>query len=114
MTHDKREPEVKTPKITTQYRSKGAMIYELECAGGAVLDLHVSTRRHSELEQDEWCIEAHNGHAAGAVVMAEWGPTAGAALERVALAWAARSASLGLPDLDWAGVARALQAVRAV
>lgn len=113
MTREK-EAQPKMPRITTQYRSRGAMIYELECAGGIPLDLHVSTRRRSDLLDAEWCVEAHHGHAEGAIVMTEWGPTASAALEQVAVAWAEKATSLGLPNHDWAGVTRVLQAVRAI
>jgi hypothetical protein len=113
MSRDK-EPQAKTPKITTQYRSKGTMIYELECAGGIALDLHFCTRKRSEQVDAEWCVEAHHGHADGAIVMTEWGPTPIAALELLARSWGDKAASLGLPQHDWAGVTRVLQAVRAL
>jgi hypothetical protein len=113
MSRDK-EVSPKTPKITTQYRSKDTMIYELECAGGIALDLHVSNRKRAEVLDDEWCVEAHHGHAEGAIVMSECAPTAIQALKQVALSWSQKAPELGLPQHDWDGVARVLQAVRAV
>ena len=99
-----------SPKITMQYRSKGTMIYELECKGGISLDLHVS----SNASEDDWRVEAHNGRAEGAVVLAGSASTAMEALRELGRAWAAEASERGLPRHDWDAVVRVLHAVRAV
>jgi hypothetical protein len=106
------EREAGALKITTQYRSRQGMIYELECQG-SVLDLHVSPRSDSA-DSGEWCIAAHSGRLAGATTITEWGDTRADALRRVGRAWSAQAAGLGLPSFDWQAVETLLATVRAV
>lgn len=108
----KRDPAVERAcKITTQYRAGNGFMYELESAG-VTLAVHVS--RGSESEQtDPFRVAAHHGRNAPAVV-SESGPTGAEALRNVAREWTAKSSELGLPALDWNGVAAALLSVRAI
>lgn len=48
------------------------------------------------------------------VVIADFAATKSEALGKVALLWAEREVELGLPVFDWAAVAAALLAVRAI
>jgi hypothetical protein len=99
-------------KITTQYRSKLTMIYELESRGLA-FEILIS-RAGSDSEPGEWHVEAHNGVGDGAVAVAADGATASDALSVVARSWRATGTAGGLPELDWEAVATLLRTVRAI
>jgi hypothetical protein len=99
-------------RVTTQYRVIGGFVYELEREGTA-LAVHVSQHRDDDGPGD-WRVEAHNGRGADAVVIAESGPTASEALQKVVRAWGERARAFELPALDWDTVATALVNVRAI
>ena len=98
------------PRITTQYRSSEAMVYEFQNAGFAI-DVHVRPPRAADGEQ--WRVEAHTSHELDAIVVREWGTTRADALERVGVTWAAKADELHLPAWDFPAIGRALDSVRA-
>jgi hypothetical protein len=100
------------PKITTQYRSKQTMIYELE-ARGIAFDIRIS-RDDEDHDPRTWHVEAHNGFSEAALAVGADGATARAALSAVAQSWRSTGPDLGLPELDWEEVAKVLGAVRAI
>jgi hypothetical protein len=101
-------------RIATQYRDRArrSSIYELENAG-ASLDIHVSPRKTAE-DAGDWLVEAHNSHAADAVVISEWGQTRAEALQAVGQAWTKAAWSRNLAPFDWEAVAKLLLGVRAI
>ena len=100
-------------RITQQFRSGEAMTYEFRNKAGR-LTLRVTGRGGDEGPPTEWGIEAAIGSgAAASVIAAEWGPTRDEALRAVGRSWNRKSASSGLA-VDWAQVALAMTAVRAL
>lgn len=100
------------PKITTQYRSKLTMIYELESHGSA-FEILIS-RASADSESDGWHVVAHNGVGEGAIAVAADGATASDALIGVAQSWRATGPAGGLAELDWEAIAQLLRTVRAI
>jgi hypothetical protein len=108
----KREENEQAIRITQQFRSGDAMIYDLRGATGR-LTMRVSGRGgDASGPPAEWCIEAGIGHAPGSMVVAEWAPTRVDALRAVGKVW--NETPGDLPAIDWDGVARAMSAVRAI
>jgi hypothetical protein len=97
-------------KITTQYRTKHRIVYELQ-AGAAALDVHV-WQRPADAPESGWRVEAHNGRAAGAEIIGKLGATRTEALLEVGQAWKDRGGSL--PRHDWPAVVALLASVRAL
>jgi len=87
-------------------------MYELEC-DGKNLDIHVSARE-SDADPGEWRVEARSGRSEDAAMIAEWGDTRAAALERVGRTWVSESWARHLPSFDWERVVQALTQVRAL
>jgi hypothetical protein len=101
-------------RITQQFRSGEAMIYDLRSTAGR-LTMRVSGRGGDEAGPPaEWCIEAGTGTSPESVVVAEWAPTRADALRAVGRSWKAKSVAHNLPLIDWESVARAMNAVRAI
>ena len=101
-------------RITTQFRSGEAMVYDLRSKAGR-LTLRVSGRGGAEGgPPTEWCVEASTSTSPDAVVVAEWGPTRAEALRAVGRSWGEKRIAGNLPVFDWESVARAMSAVRAV
>lgn len=100
-------------RITNQYRDRDGhgMVYELQC-GTAKLALLASPSGGPGAP--EWRFEARTAQAPQLVVIGDWGKTRALALESVGRLWSEKVPSLALPTFDWAGVATALAAVRAV
>ncbi len=97
------------PKITTQYRAKSKMMYELEWRGRA-FELAISSDRDDDHEASVWRVVATRE---GTTLGSAEGATASAALD--ALASSCRSTvTNGLAELDWKAVASALARVRAI
>lgn len=105
---DANKAEASRVKITQQFRERGNMTYELDCAGAPL-----SVRVFPD-EGERWRVEARTNEATGAAVIAATGTTRRAALDDVARSWAEQAASLCLPALDWGAIATALSTVRAV
>jgi hypothetical protein len=101
-------------KITLQFRSRDAMVYDLR-GGAGRLTLRVTGRGGDEEgPPTEWRIEASTSSAPDAVVVAEEGATRAAALRAVGRSWDEKRVASQLPSFDWESVARAMAAVRAI
>jgi hypothetical protein len=98
-------------RVTMQYRSGSGYMYELESAG-VIVTVHMS-RDLAPGGGDHFNAAAHHGRSTPAAV-AESGPTRAEALRNVARTWMEKRSELGLPVLDWNGIAAALGAVRAI
>ncbi len=100
-------------RITQQFRSGEAMIYDLRGSAGR-LTLRVSGRGGDEGPPTEWRIEASTSTSPDAVVVAEWAPTRAEALRAIGRSWDQKRLAGNLPVFDWESVARAMSAVRAI
>ena len=100
--------------ITTQFRTRNGMAYELKCES-AKLALAVSPRESSS-DADDWRVEASTRLTPGTepVVVSAYGPTRTDALREVGRSWVESAPISGLPTVDWEAVAQALIAVRAL
>jgi hypothetical protein len=110
-TKDRGDSSAPAPKITTQYRSKLTMVYELESRG---FGFEIRISRAGGDAEPAWHVEAHNGFGDEVIVLAAEGATASDALSAVARSWRATGGARGLVDLDWEAVARVLGSVRAL
>jgi hypothetical protein len=109
----KAEIDEEALRITQQFRSGEAMVYDLRSRAGR-LTLRVSGRGGDEGPPTEWRIEASTSTSPSAVAVAEWGPTRADALRAVGRSWGEKRLAGNLPVFDWESVARALSAVRAI
>ena len=100
-------------KITHQFRSREAMVYDLRAAAGR-LTLRVTGWGGGDGPPTEWRIEAATGTSADAVVVAEQGATRAEALRAVGRSWNEKRFASNLPSFDWESVAQAMAAVRAI
>ncbi len=101
-------------RITQQFRSGEAMVYDLRGTTGR-LTLRVTGRGGADDgPPTEWRIEATTSSSPDAVVVAEWAATRADALHAVGQTWSQKRLACNLPLLDWDAVARALRAVRAI
>jgi hypothetical protein len=100
-------------RITQQFRSGDAMVYDLRGRAGR-LTLRVTGRGGEEGPPTEWRIEASTSSSPDAVVVAEWAATRADALRAVGSSWSQKRISGNLPVFDWESVARAMSAVRAI
>ena len=101
-------------RITTQFRSGQAMVYDLRGATGR-LTLRVTGRGGADdAPPTEWRIEASTSSSPDAVVVAEIAATRADALQAVGRAWGQKRTACHLPLFDWESVARAMRAVRAI
>ena len=98
-------------RITDQFRTRQGMAYELREKGARLTVL--IAERTAEGQATEWHVEASSAQAAGASV-AHAASTKAEALRRTGVEWAADGLTRGLPSFDWAAVAIALRAVRAI
>jgi hypothetical protein len=108
---ERKEPAA--ARITDQFRSRGAMVYDLSCAG---VHLTISLAPAADGEEEtvsEWRAEAHARQATERPTVVGTGATRGEAVSDVARAWTAKNGAWGFPTLDWEAVAQALHAVRA-
>ena len=105
---EEKKREEKRARITSQFREAHNMTYELDCAGSPLI------LRMFPLPGDppsEWRVEARTTNAEDAVVGTATAPSRAQALELVAEWWRANPA---LPTYDWAAIAQAMTAVRAI
>jgi hypothetical protein len=100
-------------RITQQFRSREAMVYDLRGAAGR-LTLRVTGTAGEDGPPTEWCIEAATSSSPDAVVVAERGATRADALRAVGRSWNEKRLANNLPSFDWEAVARAMTAVRAI
>jgi len=99
-----------TLKITTQYRTKHRIVYELQ-SGASLLDVHV-WQHEAQSPARGWRVEAHNGRDENAVIIGKLASTRTEALLEVGRAWGNRAPSL--PRFDWPAVVALLASVRAL
>ena len=97
-------------RITQQFREARNMTYELECSG-APLILRVFPLGDSP---SEWRIEARMSDAVDAVVATATAASRPLALEGVAQWWRDNAIARALATYDWAAIAQAMTAVRAI
>lgn len=99
-------------RITQQFRSGRAMVYDLRDKVSR-LTLRISERQ-SAAEPGDFRVDAATGNGPDAIVIAGWGATRADALREAARLWSEGRPQTGLPAFDWEAVTRALSAVRAV
>lgn len=109
---DKAEKLKDALKITDQSRDRNGMVYDLKAEGNR-LTVRIFPRENPT-EQNEWRIEARVSSAPEALTVTQWGATRTEALQEVGKVWVSLAAEQGLPTFDWAAVAVALNAVRAL
>jgi hypothetical protein len=107
-----KDSEEREIRITQQFRSRDAMVYDLKGSTGR-LTLRVSASEDGG-GVPTWRIAASTSTSPEAVSVAESGGTRAEALRAVGLMWAEKRAANNLPTFDWEAVARALAAVRAI
>jgi hypothetical protein len=102
-------------RITQQFRSRDAMVYDLRGEAGR-LTLRITGSRGDGTPEPatEWLIEASTSTAADAVIVSERGATRAEVLRAVGRSWDRERAAGHLPTFDWESVAKALAAVRAI
>jgi hypothetical protein len=100
-------------RITQQFRSRDAMVYDLR-GGAGRLTLRVTGRGGTDGPPTEWCIEAATSTSADAVVVSAWAATRAEALRAVGRSWNEKRIAASLPSFDWESVAKAMAAVRAI
>ena len=109
MMKDTEEREI---RITQQFRSRDAMVYDLKGATGR-LTLRVSASEDGG-GVPLWRVAASTSTSPEAVSVSESGGTRAEALRAVSVAWGEKRAANNLPVFDWEAVARVLAAVRAI
>lgn len=108
-----RPAETNAPRIVMQYFRGDTLVCELKTAA-TTLRLHVARGDADGNRENGWRIEAHGKVVENEVMIAACGPTRRAAFTEVCSKWSAQGYELGLPSVDWDGVAVALTAVRAI
>jgi hypothetical protein len=110
----KPEIEEDAVRITQQFRSGEAMVYDLRSASGR-LTLRITGRGGAEHgPPTEWRIAASTSSSPDAVIVSECGGTRADALHAVGMMWGQKRMACNLPTFDWELVARAMRAVRAI
>lgn len=109
----KQETDDDAIRITQQFRSRDAMVYDLRGRGGR-LTLRVTGQGGGDGPPTEWRIEAATSSSPDSVVVAERGATRAEALRAVGNAWNEKRLASNLPSFDWESVARAMAEVRAL
>jgi RNA recognition motif-containing protein len=97
-------------RITSQFRERSNMTYELECAG-APLIVRVFPLRG---DVEEWRIEARESDACTAAVATATAASRAKALDIVALWWRENARTRALTAIDWDAVAQAMKTVGAL
>jgi hypothetical protein len=100
-------------RITQQFRSRDAMVYDLRGSAGR-LTLRITGWNGDDGPPTEWRIEAATGSSPDTVVVVERGATRAEALRAVGRSWNEKRLASNLPSFDWESVARAMAAVRAI
>jgi hypothetical protein len=108
------ERDEKSVRITDQFRSGDAMVYDLRGTAGRLTLRVTGHGGEDDGPPTEWRIEASTSTSPDAVVVAERGATRTEALRAVGRSWDEKRLAGNLPSFDWESVARALAAVRAI
>jgi hypothetical protein len=110
----KAEIDAEAVRITQQFRSGQAMVYDLRGAAGR-LTLRITGRGETdEGPPTEWRIEASTSTSPETAVVSESAATRADALQAVGHTWSEKRMACNLPSFDWESVTRAMRAVRAV
>lgn len=99
-------------RITQQFRSGRAMVYDLRDKGSR-LTLKIFARQSSD-DPGDFRVDAATGGGPDVLVVTGWGATRADALREAGRSWLEARIRSALPSFDWEAVARALSAVRAV
>jgi hypothetical protein len=110
MAKDPPKPPV---RITNQFRSGQAMVYDLSCEE-VRLTIEVTPIEDRGDGLGEWNVGAHTRQAPEKPTIDERGNTRRDALTAVVTSWRAKHGTFGFPTLDWEAVIQALLAVRAI
>ncbi len=105
------EKNVAHVRITNQFRSANAMVYDLSCEDTR---LTVQIAPLPDDGGEGFSAMAHARQSPERPSIGESGPTRGDALRALGRSWAAKNGAYGFPMLDWESVAKALLAVRAI
>jgi len=98
-------------RITDQFRKNRGIVYDFRCEGDRLTVC--ITPRSNEDDEGDWRAEAWSGPA-NVNVVREWGISPAEAVRAVGDSWTLHHAEHSLPAFDWAGVEKALGAVRAI
>ena len=110
----KRDEDEEAIRITQQFRSGEAMVYDLRGKLGR-LTVRITGRGGADSgPPTEWRVEASTSTAPDSAVVAEWAPTRAEALRMVGRSWTEKRVAHNLPLFDWESVARAMTAVRGI
>jgi hypothetical protein len=112
MRRDAEEQE--TIRITHQFRSGEALVYDFRGSAGRLTVRVMSRGGNAPDVPQEWRMEATPGKAHGAIVSADWKPTRAEALQDIGKSWGEQRVAQDLPAIDWDSVTRAMTAVRAI
>lgn len=99
-------------RITQQFRSGRAMVYDLRDST-ARLTLRIIERQGAD-EPADFRVEAASGSGPDVLVITGWGATRADALRQAGKSWSEPRDGAPLPIFDWEAVARTLTAVRAL
>lgn len=105
-----------TTIVTTQYRERDGMAYELSCPhGGLCIRVFPAPNDRPLYDASRWRVEARTSDAPDALVVTAWGHTRRSAVEAVASWWDDEARKLApLPNVDWDEVVGALERVQAI
>lgn len=109
MVEEKQETRA---RITTQFRSGNAMVYDLSCESTR-LTVQIAPRA-DDTGAEAFTAVAHARQSPERPSISESGVTRGEALRAVGRSWSAKNGAFGFPIVDWESVAQALLAVRAI
>jgi RNA recognition motif-containing protein len=102
-----KEPKPKV-KIMQQFRERGTMVYDLDCAGSPL------TLRISRDEDGAWNIEARSTEAADAIIATKSAASGVAALSDALRAWNVAAETTPRLQIDAEAVATAMRDVKAI
>lgn len=99
-------------KIMQQFRERGTMVYDLDCAG-APLTLRFTEARDGD-RGSAWTVEARSTEAADAIIAVGNAPSGGAALSEALRAWNVAAETTPRLAVDADAVAKAMYDVKAI
>jgi hypothetical protein len=101
--------EKKRVRITGQFRSRDAMVYDFICD-----NIRITISVSSSEPNSQWNAEAVAKQVPDAQSISGVGPSRGEAVSALAELWGSKNGALGVPWLDWNAIREALAAVRAI
>lgn len=110
----KEKGEKKPPpaaRITQQFREANNMTYELDCAGSPLIVRIFPIESGGRVD---WRLEVRTTDAADAIVAKATASSRAAAFDEIVAWWRENGPLRGLATYDWAAVATAMTAVRAI